>query len=260
MVKSTAFFSCLFILLTALSSWAQLSSEEWTPRSPLQEPTSFHSYVMSSSNNSVQERFGRYGCVGAIQAHLHAGKDFYSRQMDSPRFSSLMLNHPSPDVKSRKIYHYSKSPELQAIAENKRYNEIFEFLRYRNSSNSLFLYVAGDSNSSSGFGAYPVEFTLSESAKVYFPHGKDNERVNIGDYEVVTELYHKYPALKVCGDASQHAVIPTTIVILAAEASRIDLIAYAGVENRVWNHGVGSNWFWLLNSWSVVESRKIEKR
>lgn len=249
----------LVLLLVAPLAWAQLSAEEWTPRSPLLIATSLHSYVNSESKNKINTSLDP-NCVKAIQSHLKAGGDFYSSQMDDPQNSSLFEDHPAHSLQARYVYHYSKSEVLRGIAENGKYDEIFSYLRYTGPGFFWHLFVAGDNRSSSAFGSHLVEFKLSRSTKIFYPHGRSNHSEGYSESLILQELLARIPNLKLCEKTTGDPINPNFLVLLAAESSRINLIAYAGVGNRFWPIRGSYNWMLLLNGWSIESSRYVNDK
>lgn len=225
----------------------QISSESSLPFSPLNYPSSIHSLIFAGKPIS---RIESSACLALLKTAIAQGKSFSNKAIK--KYITTIDKYPLVEATDLEFFHYTKAIELKELINNKRYDEIFSFLRARGSENVL--YVASDPSSSRHFGPIQAKFYFSPSALVFYPKGLTDssieatpERLRIST-EIQDELIKRYPELAGCmnvgfGNSTGHP--HAILTLLAAEAERVSLIAYFGV----------GNWFQLLGAWDVEDSK-----
>lgn len=265
--KAQPSYETILILILGVLFIGEIASA-WTALSPLAYPSSFHSLLVGSNQSKKIQSTISKECLKSIKRHLKNGGNFYSETMIA--LSVEVGEFPLNTVSDEYFYHYTNSPEAYKAAAANNMEEDFLYLRNRDNTDSWYLYVASDRQSSEPYGKYGINIHLHPHALIFMiREGWASEGAKARTAEIQNsienELVENDPYLEHCRDEGRGADVrsPSILVRLATEASRISAIAYFGYKNQYPNNicknCTGYQWLQIVGPWAIQNVKAFIK-
>lgn len=230
------------LMVASFAGIEQLSPQEAIQRHMGAGPASFRSMLADPKQNEALVSDLGVACVNAINQISVAGGN-----LASDRVKSVLRPLKSLNKQTRAFYHWSKNQTLRQLfqidqlseteahrraVQEKRYAEIFKFLRIRKSDKSAHFwwrvfYVAGDSFSSREYGNNVLVFTLNPEAKLLVY--KENQGLW---REAVAEVLKRHPSLSACstspvtGSTTHSLNTASDLFFVILEDSGVEVVDY----------------------------------